>query len=142
MRLYKPERHICVEPHGTYCDILRAAGYEVWQETAEEALSRKPEGIGAVFLLDVVEHMEKEMGQRVIELAKEVAEEQVVLFTPVGFLPQNEDKWGLDGLDWQIHRSGWLPEEFPGWYIKLRPPGCQKGFIAIWDCKTAPSIRS
>ena len=114
----------------------------MWQETAEQALGRKPEGIGAVFLLDVIEHMEKEDGRRILALAQEVAQEQIVLFTPMGFMEQTYDKWGLGGDYWQLHRSGWTPEEFPGWYIKRRPPGCQKGFIAIWNNKTALSTRS
>jgi hypothetical protein len=133
MSLYRPKRHICVEPCATYCEVLRGAGYEVWQETAEEALSRKPKDIGAIYLLDVIEHMEKDEGLRVLQLAQAVAQEQIVVYTPLGFMKQTHDKWGLGEHEWQTHRSGWVPKEFPGWYIRQRPPGTTKGFIAIWN---------
>jgi hypothetical protein len=101
----------------------------------------KQHEIEAIFLLDVIEHMEKEEGKRVIELAQQVAQRQIVLYTPYGFMEQTHDKWGLGGDEWQIHRSGWVPEEFPGWYIEVRPmyvrpEGTLKGFIAVW---TSPS---
>jgi len=134
MRLYTPKRHICVEPCAQYCDVLRAAGgYEVWEMTAEEALANKPVGIEAVYMFDVIEHMEKAMGLRVLQLAQEVAQYQVAIFTPIGFMTQTYDKWGLGEDSWQLHRSGWMPEEFPDWHIILRPRHGEKGFIAIWD---------
>ena len=148
MNLYKPKQHICVEPFEPYCKILKNEGYsDVWHMTAMQALRYCLDEfvpIEAIFLLDVIEHMEKEHGQHVIELAQAVALEQIVLYTPYGFMVQNEDKWGLGGDEWQIHRSGWVPEEFPGWHIEVRPMyvrpkaqgGVIKGFIALWDRKT------
>ena len=139
MTMYRPARHICVEPYGPYCKVLRTAGYEVLQGTAEHVLSTVLEfepKIDAIFLLDVIEHMEKDVGRNVIELAKQVAREQIVLYTPVGFMKQTEDNWGMGGHEWQTHRSGWQPDEFPGWHITLRSRRAPKGFIALWNNPT------
>lgn len=78
--------------------------------------------VDTVFMLDVIEHMEKEVGRQVLVEAARVARQQVVVFTPYGFHEndaQDErsglDAWGLHGAEMQRHRSGWLPEDFPGW---------------------------
>lgn len=145
MQWYTPKwRHICVEPYPPYCDVLRTgSGHEVWCSTAEGVLEGLPPGIhgprlygiGAIYLLDVLEHMEKAEGRRVIDLACQVAERQVVVYTPLGFVEQTRDVWELGGEYWQTHRSGWLPEEFPDWTIEyFQPPNKSKpeGFYALW----------
>jgi hypothetical protein len=125
---YKPSLHQCVEPYPVYVSLLRRAGFEVFSGTAEEALR---EGLQAeqVLLLDVIEHMDKDMGRRVVELAKQAAIRQVVIYTPLGFKEQQGDAWGLGGDTWQLHRSGWTPEEFDGWTIVRR----STSFFALWN---------
>jgi len=114
---YKPKRHICIEPHDEYADRLEGRGFEVLRSTALAALPRI-ERVGAIFLLDVIEHMEKAEGEACLRLAVSKAD-QVVVFTPHGFKeqsykPGDKDAWGLNGCHWQTHRSGWTPDEFPG----------------------------
>lgn len=136
MNWYDPSVHICVEPYDVYVDRLRAAGYEVAQGTALAALrdmQRKNLTTDAIYLLDVIEHMDKDEGLEVIELAKEYARIQVVIYTPWGFVEQTEDEWGLGGDYWQTHRSGWLPEDLPGFdCYEYRPRGETEGFYGVF----------
>lgn len=125
MSWYKPSRHICVEPYGPYADVLESSGFEVVRKSALEAL--KETKAQAVYLLDVIEHMEKDEAREVIELSMRA--DQVVIFTPYGFVPQESDAWGMGGEYWQKHRSGWLPEEFPGWETYRR--AAIEGFYAV-----------
>lgn len=134
VRWYRPTRHICIEPFEPYCRILRTAGYEVVQATASDAL-RELRG-DAVYLLDVIEHMEKPVGLEVLELAKQAARYQVVVYTPNGFRAQSRDVWGLGGDEWQTHRSGWTPEEFEGWDVECF---LEEGFFALWNHHSTPS---
>lgn len=124
---YTPDEHICIEPFDPYCRILAGAGYQVYQRTACMGLSVL--SAEAVLLLDVLEHMDKIVGQRVVELAMRSASRQVVVYTPNGFVKQEGDAWGLGGDEWQRHRSGWLPQDFPGWAIQC----VGKGFFALWN---------
>lgn len=124
---YTPGRHVCVEPYHVYADALRRGGYTVWQGTAQEALPRLR--ADAVLMLDVLEHMERETGARVLDLAKVAARQQIVVYTPNGFLEQEGDAWGLGGAHWQRHRSGWTPSDFPGWRIQHH----QQSFFALWE---------
>jgi len=126
MPWYTPRRHICVEPHGPYADRLESAGYEVLRQTALEALQVPREG-HAVYLLDVIEHMAKDEGLEVVELSK-CGARQVVIYTPYGFVKQEGDAWKMGGEFWQTHRSGWMPEDFPGWATMRH----DIGFYAIW----------
>jgi len=47
---------------------------------------------------------------------KKIARNQVIVFTPLGLLPQEHDSdidaWGLHGGAWQAHKSGWSPDDF------------------------------
>ena len=135
MRWYIPERHVCLEPYEPYATVLRGAGFEVLPETALEGLQRLVDTLGkfeAVYLLDVIEHMEKEEGQRVVNLAQQLAATQVVVYTPDGFKAQTTDNWGYEGHEWQTHRSGWTPDDFPGWTVTVFPPH-RSAFFAVWN---------
>lgn len=115
--------HICVEPYEPYVERLRK---EVSQDrdwvflTArwEDVLPLMPDdSVDTVLVLDVIEHMEKEEGLRLLHQAKRIARHQVVVLTPLGFLPQSHapddlDRWQMRGGRWQSHRSDWEPEEF------------------------------
>lgn len=69
-----------------------------------------------MFLLDVIEHMEREDGEAIRDLLEEF--EHAVVFTPLGWCEQsdqNPDPWGYNGGYWQKHRSAWQPEDFSNW---------------------------
>src|SRR5215471_5179954 len=58
------------------------------------------------FAMDVIEHLKKEDGWRMLEDMERLATRYVVIFTPNGFVPQRSK----DG-DLQEHLSGWVPEK-------------------------------
>ncbi len=60
-----------------------------------------------VVCLDVIEHFEKEDGERLLAAMERIARKRVVVFTPNGFVPQPAE----EGNQWQLHRSGWTAEE-------------------------------
>jgi hypothetical protein len=128
MRWYVPERHICADPHEPYVEVLRQFGYEAHHKNAIEALSLIE--AEAIYFLDVIEHMDRDLGTRVIELALSKPHKQIVIYTPIGFVEQREDCWGLGGEYWQTHRSGWMPADFPGWTIETFK---REGFFAIHE---------
>ena len=56
--------------------------------------------------IEVLEHLEKEEGWKVIGQLLQVAR-RVLITTPLGFRPQE-----FAGLPYETHRSGWYPWEF------------------------------
>jgi len=62
----------------------------------------------AVIALDLLEHISKSRGYRLIEAMEKMAKKKVLIFTPNGFIPQHE----YDGNVFQSHRSGWTVDEF------------------------------
>lgn len=117
------DEHICIEPHAEYVEHLTK-----WQPTDRkvlivngevEKLADQPRSDTTVFLLDVIEHLEKERGVQIARLLEEF--EHAVIFTPLGWHEQgdeNPDRWGLNGGYWQKHRSAWQPEDFPNWKVR------------------------
>lgn len=161
----RPPTHICCEPFGEYVSYLqqKIATYELRDRTYVvlnmgwgDAVRYFPEqSVDTVFLVDVIEHLEKEEGRRLLALTEKVARRQIVVFTPLGFMPQHQegkDAWGLNGVEWQVHKSGWLTEDFDDtWKIfaakeyhvldsSSRPLEIPCG--AMWVIKTYPSVEN
>lgn len=122
--------HVCCEPFPEYASHLQAAirsrsvrGDLVLQLSWADVLRSFPDkSVDTVFLLDVIEHLEKEEGARLLRDTERIARRQIVLFTPLGFMPQHcagsTDGWGLGGAEVQEHLSGWSPDDFDGaWEI-------------------------
>lgn len=135
-RLLSFPLHVCVEPHWEYVQVLMEMGFLVVAARAIEALSILGE-FDCVYFLDVIEHMEEEEARKSIALAMRLARKQVVVFTPLGFVEQPAaelDAWGLHGGEWQEHKSGWLPEDFPGWttFVDKDYHGNHGAFAAVY----------
>lgn len=119
-----PLVHICCEPFQQYVERLRAIAARAtdrmfviqamtWQQVVENFSA---DSVDTVILSDVIEHLDKDEGRRLLERTKTIARQQIAIFTPLGFIPQHHedgiDAWGLEGGAWQEHKSGWLPEDF------------------------------
>ena len=118
---FKAPTHLCVEPHWEYMKELTTQGYPV---ILSDALTVLPSlwNFEVILFLDVLEHMDKVYGQHCINHASALATRQVVVFTPLGFVKQEQiegepDPWGYQGWKWQTHRSGWTPDDFKGWDV-------------------------
>lgn len=128
-RFVQPTVHICCEPfegyHAELGELLdrRAVHGIILKATWQQAVELlPPRSVDTVFLLDVIEHLEKDESARLLERTVALARQQVVIFTPLGFMPQtfegDKDIWGHEGTSWQEHRCGWEPSDFdPSWAI-------------------------
>lgn len=67
-----------------------------------------PKEFDAVILIDVIEHLDKKVGERILQNAETWARKKVILVTPNGFIAQS----GYDENELQQHRSGWSIENF------------------------------
>lgn len=70
--------------------------------------SFKPGSFDAVLALEVLEHLPKEEGIRLIEKMEKWAGKKIIVSVPNGFVPQEE----YDENPFQKHVSSWVPEEF------------------------------
>ena len=76
-------------------------------DVRELAQRFQPKSFDCVLASDVIEHLPKEMGDPFLATLESLARKRVLIFTPNGFLPQGE----YDSNPWQVHVSGWTPEE-------------------------------
>src|SRR3990172_3566634 len=120
----RPLVHICCEPFDRYIQRLKEKignqydrSYVLLKATWAEAVELfPPQSVDTVFLVDVIEHLEKQESLELLRRTEEIARQQIAVFTPLGFLPQRhpagKDAWGMDGGKWQEHKSGWEPADF------------------------------
>ncbi|MCH8327672.1 MAG: class I SAM-dependent methyltransferase [Candidatus Marinimicrobia bacterium] len=66
-----------------------------------------PDSFDCVVAIDLIEHLERDDGLRLIEQMEMMARIKVIIFTPNGFVPQEP----FDGNQWQRHISGWGVDE-------------------------------
>jgi FtsZ-binding cell division protein ZapB len=119
-----PKVHLCCEPFDQYIKVLQK---RICEETDKNYILLKltwedvikifpPQSVDTIFLVDVVEHVEKEKGLQLLRETEKIAGKQIVIFTPLGFMAQEhldgKDAWNMNGGAWQEHKSGWLPEDF------------------------------
>jgi hypothetical protein len=162
----RPLVHICCDPFQQYLERLqqrttyeRDRVYVLLRATWSEVVHLfPPKSVDTIFLVDVIEHLEKDEGMKLLAVTEQIARQQVVIFTPLGFMPQHhpngKDAWGLDGAEWQEHRSGWLPEDFGASWDILGSPDfhqtdnlgrkLERPFGAFWAIKThaRPDVRA
>lgn len=67
----------------------------------------KPKSFDCVLALDLIEHLKKKDGIRLIKKMEKIAKKKVIIFTPNGFLPQEEYENNIK----QVHLSGWSARE-------------------------------
>ncbi|MDD3288188.1 MAG: class I SAM-dependent methyltransferase [Alphaproteobacteria bacterium] len=126
-RLLPCNTHVLVEPYGAYCDELvkrYPQKLTVKMDGLAFLLLMQSKSVDTIFMIDVIEHLNKDDGKRMLAEARRVARKQIVVFTPLGFMPRHYsevgDIWGdIQHNELQNHLSGWLPEEFPGSTIVL-----------------------
>jgi SAM-dependent methyltransferase len=67
----------------------------------------QPKSFDACVAMDVIEHLPKPDGLKLMAEMESIARRKVVFLTPNGFLPQGN----TDGNEYQRHYSGWEPAE-------------------------------
>ena len=79
----------------------------------------KPKSFDIILAMEVLEHLEKEDGERFLEIIEEIAIDQVILSTPIGKYQQGH----LDGNPYQEHKCIWQVEELQKRGYKLKGTG-------------------
>ena len=121
-KIIRPKVHILVEPFIEYVQrILDRRSFENFvylNTTGEEALKLfLDKSVDSIFMLDFIEHIDKDAGFNLLQQCERVAKKQIIVFTPLGFFPQEyienrKDLWGMNGGLFQEHKSGWDIEDF------------------------------
>lgn len=103
-------RVVGVDRHVPYLEESRAAGihHDYCESDVLEIGERfEPGSFDCVVALDLIEHLPREDGLRLIAAMERIARKKVIIFTPTGFLEQR----AYDDNSLQEHLSGWEPAE-------------------------------
>ncbi|MBU1110112.1 class I SAM-dependent methyltransferase [Patescibacteria group bacterium] len=82
----------------------------------------KEKSFDCVLALNLIEHLSKEDGLRLITMMEKIAKKKVIIFTPNGFLPQ-----GANENMFQEHLSGWTSKEMTDLGYRVIGAGGWKG---------------
>lgn len=96
-------------------------------ETVVRGLIKKKQKFDVVLMSQVIEHLTKQKGERILDLIEKLVIKRIVITTPNGFMEQIEES--LNGNIHQEHLSGWQKEDFAKRGYKVRG----LGFKPIWS---------
>lgn len=68
----------------------------------------KPKTFDAVVAMDLIEHLKKKDGIKLLAIMERIAKKRVIILTPHGFVNQGH----LQNNSYQKHRSGWTVKDF------------------------------
>jgi SAM-dependent methyltransferase len=107
-----------------HCQVPYSVGVDIFEPYLKESKKKKihdwylladirkielkSKSFDCVIAIEVIEHMPKEEGRKLIEKMENIARKKVIITTPNGFLPQAR----YDRDIFQTHRSGWTIDEF------------------------------
>lgn len=93
-----------------------------------------------ILMLDFIEHLSKDSGLRLLEEAKEKANKQILLLTPLEEIWDdnhknvNNPKLWCYGNTYDLHKSMWDQLDFTDW-TKLNLPGLEKYYVGFYSCE-------
>lgn len=79
-------------------------------ENVSKKLIAKKKKYDVVFFSQVIEHISKKKGERLLELIEKLSKNKIIIGTPHGFMIQ--PKMFLKNNKYQFHKSGWEIKEF------------------------------
>jgi SAM-dependent methyltransferase len=90
---------------GVYTELIKGDLIKVCEKLIKEKIK-----YDLVFCSQVIEHITKEDGEKLLELADKLAKKRIYFGTPLGFMHQPHEF--IKGNPHQHHKSGWELEEF------------------------------
>ena len=106
------------------CDVPFKVGVEIFESYIEESKRKgihnkyikedvnkvnfEPKSFDAIIMIDVLEHLTKEDGYRLLKKMEGWAKKKIIIFTPNGYIDNDH----VDGNPLQGHKSGWSVDEF------------------------------
>lgn len=94
------------EPH--YREAVEKARHDKLIQADITKIEFEDNSFDAVVLMDVIEHLSKDEGEKLIKKLERWARKKVIVFTPNGFLHQDE----YADNPYMVHQSGWECAEF------------------------------
>lgn len=87
----------------------------------------KNKSFDCVLASDLLEHLSKKDGRRFLSAIEKIATKKVIIFTPNGFIEQNE----YNGNKYQTHLSGWDFEQMEKLGYRVIGVNGWKGFFGV-----------
>ena len=115
---------------------------DIFLDLENESIPFKPDSFDVVLMLDFIEHLSRKAGERILEEAKEIVRDRIILLTPL-FWDDNSEAVEKNtsahfGNVFDYHKSLWTLKDFSDWE-RHSPWKGNKRFAGIWR-KNGPGI--
>lgn len=91
----------------------------------------------SVLCLDVIEHLDKDAGLKLVQELKRITKRYIVVLTPL-FWTENTESYNNPNSPYyqnpfDLHKSLWTLEDFPDWKPLYKPTTLENYFFGVWD---------
>lgn len=110
-----------------------------------EDLPFPPNSFDVVLMIDFIEHLEKKRGEIILDQAKKVSRNNIILLTPLWWQDNsvnvnNPKLWSYHNK-YDYHKSLWTLEDFTGWSRVNGIKGLQRYFVGVYNCKGENNVQ-
>ena len=123
-RRFKKTDFTCFDIYIPYLKACQKLGYKtVYGDAGKIDKHFHHKSFDIVWLIDIVEHMDRQDGFKLLKKVDKIARKQILISTPLGWYPQDYecvDKSWINDIDsgievknkYQQHVSAWYPKDF------------------------------
>ncbi len=90
---------------GIYKRVIQGDLVQTCRQLIEQGIT-----YDVVFCSQVIEHITRQQGEELLGLVDRLARDRIYVGTPRGFM--NQPEVFIQGSPYQVHKSGWSPEDF------------------------------
>jgi len=122
--------------HTTTLDAWERVNPDVLLNIEENDLPFKDNSFDIIYLLDIIEHIEKERGEVIIEQCKRICKDKIIIFTPL--IWEDTTKYIEDpalwcyGNNYDLHKSLWNLDDFKNWKRIELDPCYDHAYMGYW----------
>jgi hypothetical protein len=107
----KVPRRVAIDTHAGKLGTWRFSGWTTVCQDGSDLSLFEDKSFDAVVSIDFIEHLTKEAGEHFLDEVDRVCKKFTYLMTPKGFLDVKVYQADLIRSDYDLHLSGWEPEE-------------------------------
>ena len=125
-----------ISPNTTTLDAWDKVNPDILLDIENNDLPFEDNSFDVIYLMDIIEHLEKERGVAILEQCKRICKQNIIIFTPLVWEDTTkyiEDKtlWCY-GNEYDLHKSLWTLNDFTDWK-KLATSACYKhAYMGKW----------
>ena len=121
----------------TTIDAWKKFNPDILHDLNKTPLPLEDNSVDIVIIIDVIEHLDKKSGQRLLKELKRIVRKNIILLTPLWWTLNNENVDDIKSEHYQnfndLHKSLWTKRDFLDWHQISNVGFLDKYYLGVWN---------